>query len=536
MINSSLSIQRKVYLALGTIFLLVLIVVVSIAVSSERNLSKDMVHSQLADKASGYLDTMNMLMISGAIGNREMVREKLLSDNNIVEARMLRNDMIDRMYGKGFPHEYPQDELDRRALAGETLFVEGRVNNEPTITYVTPIIAEADYRGTNCLICHQAKEGDILGSIRITYSMASLNQTINRNIFMMASAQAAMFVIALILLSMLLQRVVIRPIHNMHKTLEQMERESDLTPRAVVSSRDEIGRTASALNSMTQRFADSLHHVVQSSLDLEKSALQIEQSSQHSLRATDLQNQETTQMSAAIEQLHNSIQRVMANAEQSSLASSEAKAVAHAGVKKTDQATETIHAMNEAIKSTASVIANLDERSANVGSVLGVIKGIAEQTNLLALNAAIEAARAGDSGRGFAVVADEVRTLSQRTHESTQEIEQMIEQLQQEARRAVESMNEAQTTAAEGMDRVNEAAQALHSMTDQVGKMDTINQETLHRMHEQVTVGNEVNDSIERIGQHSIDSSESANETAKISKTLVTMAQQLSALVKQFRL
>ena len=81
---NAVSIQRKVYFALGSIFLLVLVVVISVAVSAEKKLSTEMVHSQLKDKASGYLDTMNMLMISGAIANREMVRTKLLSDNNIV--------------------------------------------------------------------------------------------------------------------------------------------------------------------------------------------------------------------------------------------------------------------------------------------------------------------------------------------------------------------------------------------------------------------------------------------------------------------
>ncbi|MGP3789582.1 methyl-accepting chemotaxis protein [Pseudomonas sp. B392_1p] len=241
-------------------------------------------------------------------------------------------------------------------------------------------------------------------------------------------------------------------------------------------------------------------------------------------------------VASAMNEMSATVQEVAKNASQTATASRSADDETRAGVQVADDALKGIEILIREIEKAAGVILRVENDSAKIGMVVGVINGIAEQTNLLALNAAIEAARAGEQGRGFAVVADEVRTLASRTQQSTEEIQAMIEQLQGGVRNAVNAMEGAQSQARSGADFVARAADSLSAIANEVTLINDMNAQVATAAEEQSAVAEEINRNIISISQSADTTSTEATQNSQISEELVRLAAELNRLVARFKL
>ncbi len=196
---------------------------------------------------------------------------------------------------------------------------------------------------------------------------------------------------------------------------------------------------------------------------------------------------------------------------------------------------ETANSLVNEIESAANIIKNLEQEAINISSVTSVIRGISEQTNLLALNAAIEAARAGEQGRGFAVVASEVRDLASSTQQSTQQIHDMIERLQDGAKKAVSAMVHSIDGSRNSVDSSQTTKNHLDTVVGHVSTINDMNTQIVSAAEEQSLVSEQINKSIVQISDIIEKSAEDIHATTAAGEKLALHGKRLRELVEQFK-
>lgn len=245
------SIRKKVSFTITIIFALVIIIITSYNIQREKSRIMEQVQQQADDMTTMYFDSLNTMMLTGTMDQRQIISQKMLAREGVVEAKALRGKPVTDQYGPGRHEEAARDDLDKRALNGEHINEIIEKDGKKILTVITPFRATENTRGVDCLKCHAVTGGDTHGAVRVSYSLDKMDAIIRHEIGMAIGGSIVFLVAGLIFVNLMLKSWIVNPLHNLLSVVSKRAK-GDLAARATdIKSDDELGELAHAFNGMS---------------------------------------------------------------------------------------------------------------------------------------------------------------------------------------------------------------------------------------------------------------------------------------------
>lgn len=375
----------------------------------------------------------------------------------------------------------------------------------------------------------------------------------NANLIMLISN---IFTIILGIVAVIIIFNALKPLQNLIESFKTVAK-GNLTENIETKSHDEVGQLTISLNQMIEALRSTITTIYHSSHQLAASAEELSASSEqssHSIEhisklsqnlanASEQQLDKFVDMVNSIHKLSSGIQQVDENSDimdELSVKTKEAALQGHNDIKIIVSEMNNIHA---SVEDTFKIIQGLEEKSAAIENIVSLISSIAEQTNLLALNAAIEAARAGEHGKGFAVVADEVRKLAEESKNSTNNVREVLIEIQKETQFAVQSMKNGLGKVEIGIEstkQINNTFQtielSIEQLFEQVAEMSNYLKEMNRQSDKIVTFVDEVKQLAESNASITHESLATTQEQLATSEEILASAETLAKLADDQKL
>lgn len=334
----------------------------------------------------------------------------------------------------------------------------------------------------------------------------------------------------------LLVRAINLNVQRLQSTIANIAEHNDLTQRVEIKGNSEIASIAKAVNSLLDNFSTLVGNTQQQSRQLKNSSTNMEDELGHVIHQFHSQSDHTNSMAAAVQQMVTTIDEIAQTTHKAADVVNKAADNSQNSRLFVEDTVGNIQSLSAVLKESNNEIRSLSEHVGKIGGAVNIIQDIAEQTNLLALNAAIEAARAGEQGRGFAVVADEVRALASRTHQSTEEITNLVSAIQSQMTTVVTDIEQCNSQGAATLSASAKLDSALQQISDDMVEIQANSDQIAAAIEEQGIVMGQVGESITELNEISNENMNNARSCLNEVKGVASQTSQMDQAISIFKI